>query len=67
MMALSVAYQAERPNVETSDMTALVIRALGMVVGQSVKEDGDNGDVGDVGDTVELTRLFVSPTPLRGW
>lgn len=34
MMALSVAYQQERSNVEAADMTALVIRALGFLLGR---------------------------------
>ena len=41
MMALSVAYQQERPNVEAGDMTALVIRALGMIVGKLVRNEGE--------------------------
>ena len=39
MMALSEAYQAERPNVETADLTGLVIRALGMIVGKMVRDE----------------------------
>ena len=40
MMALSVAYQRERQNVEGDDLTSLVIRALGMIVGKIVRDDG---------------------------
>ena len=38
MGSLSLAYQKERPNVEVSDLTALVIRALGMLVGKMIKD-----------------------------
>ena len=38
-MALSVAYQQERPNVEAADLTVLVIRALGLVVGKMIRDE----------------------------
>jgi len=41
MNALSLSYQAERPNVEANDLTVLVIRALGLIVGRMVREDSD--------------------------
>ena len=50
MMALSVAYQQERPNVEAADMTALVIRALGFLLGKMIRDGGDNGDIAVDGD-----------------
>jgi hypothetical protein len=39
MCALAEAYQGERPNVEMSDLTALVIRALGLIVGKMAKDE----------------------------
>ena len=42
MGSLSLAYQKERPNVEMSDLTALVIRALGMIVGKMVMDERAN-------------------------
>ncbi len=57
-MALSVAYQEERQNVEGDDVTALVIRALGMLVGKLVKHTGDQGDVGVPGDPNKV-RYFL--------
>ena len=58
MMALSVAYQRERSNVEADDLTALVIRALGMIVGKMVRDDRDISDVSDSSD-VSTKRHFV--------
>lgn len=58
MMALSVSYQRERQNVEADDLTALVIRALGMLIGKLVKEEGDLGDRGDPGDLISK-RYFL--------
>ncbi len=40
MGSLSLAYQSERPNVERSDVTALIIRALGMLVGKMIRDSG---------------------------
>ena len=60
MMALSEAYQAERPNVETADLTGLVIRALGMVVGKVLRDEGDLGDLGDRGDLYSKRYLFLT-------
>ena len=51
MGSLSLAYQKERPNVETSDLTVLVIRALGLIVGRMIRGEGVKSDEGDTGDT----------------
>lgn len=61
MMALSVAYQQERPNVEAGDMTALVIRTLGMILGKMVRDDGGIGGVGGIGGIggVLTKRYFI--------
>lgn len=47
MMALSVAYQKERPNVEADDLTAVVIRALGMILGKMIKDDSGISGISD--------------------
>ena len=39
MCALAEAYQGERPNAETSDLTALIIRALALIVGKMAKDE----------------------------
>ncbi len=61
-MALSVAYQQERPNVEAADLTALVIRALGLIVGKMVRDDSGVSGVRDVSG-VHNKRYFI-PTSL---
>jgi len=65
MMALSVAYQRERQNVEADDLTSLVIRALGMIVGKLIRDDSDISDVSDSSDVstkrhVVLTSLITA-------
>ena len=40
MEQLSMDYQAERPNLEVSDLTALVIQALGKVLGDNLHKQG---------------------------
>ena len=57
-MALSVAYQEERQNVEGEDLTVLVIRALGMLVGKLISYQGDQGDQGDRCDLSKV-RYFL--------
>ena len=47
--ALSVNYQTERPDLETSDLTALVIRGL-MACVAGVIRGSDVSDVSDIGD-----------------
>ncbi len=68
MCALAEAYQKKRPNVEVSDLTVLVIRALGLIVGQRVREMGVIGDSRTTGDirnvsSVRSTKMFI-PTSL---
>jgi hypothetical protein len=64
MMALSVAYQQERPNVEAADIgdlcrpTTLVIRAMGLILGKMIREEGGIGGVGGIGGIV-TKRYFV--------
>lgn len=41
MEKLSVAYQDERPNVEAVDLTAVVIQALGLLIGKLTMEMGE--------------------------
>ena len=60
--------RGERPNVEMSNLTALVIRALGLIVGQRVREQGVVGDsktTGDIryGSGVRSMKMFI-PTSL---
>ncbi len=62
MNALSLSYQAERPNVEANDLTVLVIRALGLIVGRMVREGCDGCDGCDDCD-VRSMRRFI-PTAL---
>ena len=57
MMALSVAYQEERPNVEAADLTALVIRALGLIVGKLVRDEGTNGTDGTDGTKSSMFQI----------
>ena len=56
------AYQTERPNVEVSDLTALVIRALGMIVGQMMREAGTTGTTNATGTTRSVS--WFIPTAL---
>ena len=61
LMALSEGYQAERPNVETSDMMALVIRALGTIVGKMVKESAaTNNEDGEYRKQHFLTTTLIT-------
>ena len=62
MNALSLSYQAERPNVEANDLTVLVIRALGLIVGRMVREDSDISDISTISD-IRSRRRFI-PTAL---
>jgi hypothetical protein len=62
MMALSVAYQRERQNVEGDDLTSLVIRALGMIVGKIVRDDGAISAVSAI-SAIRKERRFL-PTML---
>ena len=68
MCALAEAYQGERPNVEVSDLTVLVIRALGLIVGQRVREEGvisDSKTTSDIRNVsvVRSMKMFI-PTSL---
>ncbi|HRO25343.1 MAG TPA: hypothetical protein PLR07_13730, partial [Promineifilum sp.] len=58
MMALSVAYQEERPNVEVADLTALVIRALGLIVGRIVRDGLVVSVVSDVSDVNNGSEVY---------
>jgi len=40
--------RGERPNVEMSDLTALVIRALGLIVGKMAKDEREQAAVSAV-------------------
>jgi len=62
MMALSVAYQKERSSVEESDLTILVIRALGLVVGKTVREQLGVRDVSDGSDVYRMNSFFLTST-----
>jgi hypothetical protein len=58
MEALSVTYQSERPNVETSDLTVLVIRALLEIVAHTrgLSDISDVSDISDIqSDNVPIT------------
>jgi hypothetical protein len=59
--ALSVAYQSERPNVETSDLTVLVIRALLEIVAHT-RGLSDISDVSDISDIQSLTAPITAKT-----
>jgi hypothetical protein len=73
MIALLEACQTERPNAEQSDLTVLVIRSLGLMVGKMVKNDGYGRDVSDtkaVSDvysrrTFVLVQLITSAAVMR--
>ena len=58
MYALAEVYQGERPNGEVSDLTVLVIRALGLIVGQMMRDAGDVSDVKDVSDVYIMRDVF---------
>src|SRR5690606_5130303 len=62
MMALSVAYQKERPNVEAADLTALVIRALGMILGKITRDAGEVGDICEDGEVYRRTYYLLTST-----
>jgi hypothetical protein len=63
MEKLSVAYQEERPNVETADLTALVIQALGMVVGKMVREKQAEAAIAAVSANAAVLRVkYFVPT-----
>lgn len=62
MMALSVAYQRERQNVEGDDLTSLVIRALGMIVGKLVRDGCTVSTVSTISTIRKETRFI--PTVL---
>jgi len=65
MRDLSVAYQGERPNVEVSDLTALVIRALGMLMGKMVKDEraeADNAAVSSNAAVYSVNRFIATDT-----
>lgn len=59
MMDLSVAYRQERPNVEAADLTALVIRALGLVLGKMIRDEG-TGCTGGTGGTRHTAQFFLT-------
>lgn len=61
MEKLAVDYQQERPNLEMSDLTGLVIRALGVLIGQALKAD-EAGRVSGVSDVSGIRRTYALPT-----
>lgn len=61
MNNLAMIYQVERPNVEVADLTALVIRAPGMIVGKLIREDFTISTVSTV-STVSSKSYFVATT-----
>ena len=69
MMALSVAYQQERPNVEAADIgdscrpKALVIRSMGMILGKLIKDEANTTSTTCTTSTTTNKSYFV-PTYL---
>ena len=62
MMALSVAYQQERPNVEAADLTGLVIRALGMIMGKLVKDEGELSELSEHSELYRKRYFILTST-----
>jgi hypothetical protein len=60
MEKLSVAYQAERPNVEMSDLTALAIRALGKVIGSKIMKEGEVSEVSEVSEVYRVKQFILT-------
>ncbi len=50
MMALSVAYQQERPNVEAADLTGLVIQAVGFLLGRIRQNEFGTSEVSETSE-----------------
>lgn len=62
MVALSPACRKERPSVEESDLTTPVIRALGLVVGKTVRERLGVRDVSDGSGVYRMNNFFLTST-----
>ena len=61
MMNLSVAYQKERPNVEAGDLTAVVISALGIILGKMTKDDSSISPVKSVSSVNNMKDASKKP------
>ena len=59
---LSVAYQGERAEIESGDMTALVIRSLCRCIGADVSDVSDIADVRNKGLDWTFTTKFITET-----
>ena len=55
-----MAYQRERPNVEAGDLTVLVIRALGLILGKMVRDDSTVSTIRNVKQFIP-TMLVAAP------
>ncbi len=60
MNRLAVTYQEERPNGEVSDLTVLVIQALGLLVSKIVYEKGELGEPNDGGELCRMKHLIIT-------
>ena len=61
MEQLAMNYQRERPNLEMSDLTGLVIRAMGVLIGQELRAD-DAGRVSGVNGVSGIKRAYSLST-----
>jgi hypothetical protein len=57
-----MAHQQERPNVEQSDLTVLVIRALGLILGHTIKTELVISDVNTVSDVYRKRHFLLTTT-----
>ena len=62
MMALSVAYQQERPNVEAADLTSLVIRAMGMIIGRIFRTELVVSEVNTLSEVYKKRQFILTTT-----
>jgi len=64
--ALSVKYQVERPNLELSDITVLVLKALHSLAQATLSLEGDASDTRDGSDAIAATeRLYFVTKEVR--
>jgi hypothetical protein len=63
MEKLAVDYQQERPNLEMSDLTGLVIRAIGVLIGQELTASAA-GRVSDVSDVSGIKGAYPLSTKI---
>jgi len=60
-----MAYQRERPNVEAGDLTVLVIRASGLILGKMVRDDSTVSTIRNVKQFIPTT-LVAAPAVAGG-